>query len=81
MHRRFDPPSGQPSIAADIEQSSPNVVVVPDKVQAGLIDADNFVPPQSEPAIVEMDQTAQHADRRSITCRQDHGVERLFRVI
>jgi len=81
MHRRFDPPSGQPSIAPDIEQSSPNVVVVPDKVQAGLIDADNLVPSQREAAIVKTDQATQHADRRSIARRQDHRVKRLFRVI
>lgn len=81
MHRRFDPPSGQPSIAPDIEQSSPNVVVVPDKVQAGLIDADNLVPSQSETAVVKTDQATQHADGRSIARRQDHRVKRLFRVI
>ena len=81
MYGRFNPSRSQARVAPDVEQSSAYVVVVPDKVQAGLIDADDLVPAHRETAIVKMDQAPQHADSRPITCRQDHGVKRFLRIV
>ena len=78
MYGRFDPSRSQPCVAPDVEQSSAYVVVVPDKVKAGLIDADDLVPAHRETAIVKMDQAPQHADGRPITRRQNHRIERLL---
>ena len=81
MYGRFDPSRSQPCVAPDVEQSSAYVVVVADKVKAGLIDADDLVTAHRETAIVKIDQAPQHPDGRSITCRQDHGVKRLLRIV
>ena len=81
MHRGFDPSSGQPSVAPDVEQSAADVVVVAHKIKAGLIDAHHLVPAERETSIVEPNQIAQHAHGGSISRCQDHGVKRLFRVV
>ena len=81
MYGRFDPSRSQPCVAPDVEQSSAYVVVVPDKVKAELIDADDLVPAHRETAIVKLDQPPQHADGRPITSREDDGVKRLLRAV
>jgi len=51
---------------------------VPDEVQARLVDADDLLATQSESALIEMDQAAEHADGGLITCREDHRIVRFL---
>src|SRR6187549_825074 len=75
--RSRDQPGGAARVAADHEDATANVRVVPDKVEIRLIEAHDTIPAASKAARIQLNGIAEHAQCRAESCRQNHVVERL----
>jgi hypothetical protein len=72
---------GEPRVARDVQQTAAGVVVVTDDVQVGLIDAHDAIAPSGKTAVVEPHEIPEYADRGSISCCEDHLVERALGAV
>ena len=65
----------------DVAKTARDVVVVADEVQARTIDADDAVASCGKAAAIASDSVTHESERRAVTGRKDHGVERPFDTI
>jgi hypothetical protein len=64
-----------PGIVADIEEPTPDGVVVANEIQVRLIGAHHAVATKSKPAVVESNHAPEQAQRRAIARRKNDDVE------
>ena len=68
-------------VLPDVAKTSSDIVIVSDEVQARAIDTDDALASRGKAAAIAGNLVSQQSERRPISGRENHRIERSFRAV